>query len=90
VNVAVLVLRARPAAHRHYRAPTIFPVLGVASCAYLASPWSGRDAEQYRIAAVLLVVGLTLWAVNWFVQGRRATKFAAENLSKSAEPPAEH
>jgi amino acid transporter len=89
VNVAVLVLRARPVAHRHYRAPTIFPVLGVASCAYLASPWSGRDAEQYRIAAVLLVVGLTLWAVNWFVQGRRATKFAAESLSKSAEPPVE-
>jgi amino acid transporter len=50
VNGAVLVLRAKPAPHSHFRAPTICPVLGVLSCAYLASPWAGRDPEQYRIA----------------------------------------
>ena len=38
VNVAVLVLRARPVAHAHFRAPTLCPILGLVSCLYLASP----------------------------------------------------
>jgi APA family basic amino acid/polyamine antiporter len=71
VNVAVLVLRARPVEHAHYRAPTIFPILGVVSCLYLASPWAGRDPAQYRIAGVLLVVGLVLFALNWVLHTRR-------------------
>jgi APA family basic amino acid/polyamine antiporter len=70
VNAAVLVLRRHKVEHEHYRAPTIFPVLGVVSCAYLASPWSGRDVQQYRIAGVLLAIGLVLWAVNRVVQRR--------------------
>jgi amino acid transporter len=82
VNAAVLVLRAKPAAHAHYRAPTICPVLGMLSCAYLASPWAGRDADQYRIAGVLVALGLVLWAVNWFAQGRRAVRFSADKLGK--------
>jgi amino acid transporter len=72
VNVAVLVLRGKPVAHAHYRAPTIFPVLGVLSSAYLASPWSGRNAREYQIAGVLLAVGLGLWLLNWLFHGRRA------------------
>jgi amino acid transporter len=83
VNAAVLVLRAKPVEHAHYRAPTICPVLGMLSCAYLASPLAGRDAQQYRIAGVLLALGLLLWAVNWFVQGRRAVRFSADKLGKS-------
>ncbi|REF37924.1 APC family permease [Thermasporomyces composti] len=70
VNAAVLVLRRHKVEHEHYRAPTIFPVLGVVSCAYLASPWSGRDVQQYRITGVLLAIGLVLWAVNRVVQRR--------------------
>lgn len=72
VNTAVLVLRRHKVEHQHYRAPTIFPVLGIVSCAYLASPWSGRDVQQYRIAGVLLVVGLLLWLVNRLIQRRAA------------------
>jgi len=71
VNVAVLVLRSRPVAHAHYRAPAVFPVIGVASCAYLVSPWSGRDVQQYWVAGALLSVGLAFWAVNWLVHTRR-------------------
>jgi amino acid transporter len=71
VNVAVLVLRARPVEHAHYRAPTILPVLGAVSSAYLASPWSGRDGSEYEIAGVLLAIGLVLWLVNWLIHGRR-------------------
>jgi APA family basic amino acid/polyamine antiporter len=71
VNAAVLVLRRRPVAHAHYRAPTIFPVLGFVSCAYLATPFAGRDPAQYRIAGVLLLLGLALFALTW-LHGRGA------------------
>ena len=63
-NVAVLVLRRDPAGHRHFRAPTAVPVLGALSCAFLASPLSGRASEDYRTAAALLVVGVALWALH--------------------------
>ncbi|GAB3974102.1 amino acid permease [Plantactinospora veratri] len=38
VNIAVLVLRRDPVDHRHFRAPTVIPVAGAITCAYLASP----------------------------------------------------
>jgi hypothetical protein len=41
------------------------------SCLYLASPWAGRDPAQYRIAGVLLLVGLVLFALNWLLHTRR-------------------
>jgi amino acid transporter len=85
VNLAVLVLRMKPVAHDHFRAPTLCPVLGIISCAYLASPWSGRDPAQYRVAGVLLIIGLVLYAVNWAVHGRRATPLNAEHLVKGGE-----
>jgi APA family basic amino acid/polyamine antiporter len=64
VNVAVLVLRRRPVEHAHFRAPTVLPLVGVASSAYLASPWSGRDMDQYRIVGFLLAIGVALYGVN--------------------------
>ncbi len=70
VNVAVLILRRQPVEHRHYRAPTILPILGAISCAYLASPLSGRDPSQYLLAGALLVIGVVLWFVNRLVVGR--------------------
>mgnify|MGYP003337880047 FL=1 len=70
VNVAVLVLRRQRVAHGHYVAPTICPVLGFLSCAYLASPWAGRDPAQYEIAGVLLLVGLALFVLNGWLHGR--------------------
>ncbi len=78
VNAAVLVLRGRPVEHHHYRAPTVFPVLGIICCAYLATPFSGRDPQQYKIAGVLLVIGLLLWGVNWLVRRRAAGPEPAE------------
>ena len=36
VNVSVLVLRRRPVAREHFRAPTALPVLGAVTCAVLA------------------------------------------------------
>jgi amino acid transporter len=88
VNAAVLVLRRHPVAHDHFRAPTLCPILGILSCAYLASPLSGRAPQEYGIAGVLLVVGVLLFGVNRWVQGRRTTPLNVEQLVKnSASPP---
>jgi amino acid transporter len=76
VNAAVLVLRNRPVAHAHYRAPTICPVLGLVSCVYLASPFAGRESAQYVVAGVLLLLGLGLFAINRFLS--RGDRVAAE------------
>jgi amino acid transporter len=67
VNVAVLVLRRDRVDHQHFRAPTAIPVIGALACAYLASPLSGRAADDYRIAGVLVVVGVVLWAATYAV-----------------------
>jgi amino acid transporter len=64
VNVAVLVLRSDHVEHEHFRVPAVFPVLGAITCAFLVGPWTGRDSEQYLIAAVLLAIGAALWAVT--------------------------
>jgi amino acid transporter len=72
VNVAVLVLRKQTVSHAHYRAPTWCPILGFGSCVYLASPLAGRDPAQYRIAGVLLLLGLALFGLNRLIDRRRA------------------
>jgi amino acid transporter len=72
VNVAVLVLRRDPVAHQHFRTPTVLPVIAAICCAFLAGPWTGRDAVQYKIAGILIGVGIVLWVVTVFVN--RATR----------------
>jgi len=64
VNVAVLVLRRDPVGHQHFKAPTILPVVGMIACAFLAGPWTGRDPVQYKIAGVLIGIGIVLWFVT--------------------------
>lgn len=66
VNVAVLMLRRDRVAHRHFHTPTFLPMLGALSCTFLAGPWAGRDPVQYRIAGVLLGIGIVLWLVTTF------------------------
>jgi APA family basic amino acid/polyamine antiporter len=68
VNVAVLVLRRDPVAHQHFRTPTILSVLGALSCAFLAGPWTGRDPVQYKIAGVLMALGVGLWLLMRLLQ----------------------
>jgi APA family basic amino acid/polyamine antiporter len=67
VNIACLVLRKDVVDHDHFTAPTALPVIGALSCAYLVGPWTGRDTAQYGVAGLLLVLGVLLWAVTWFV-----------------------
>jgi hypothetical protein len=45
-------------------------VLGFVSCLYLASPLAGREAAQYVIAGVLLLIGIALFAINVLLERR--------------------
>ncbi|MFC7725087.1 APC family permease [Nocardioides sp. GCM10028917] len=75
VNIALLVLRKQPVEHDHFRAPTILPVIGALTCAFLAGPWARADNEQYRIAGLMMAVGLVLWVLTWLTnRGVRAKK----------------
>ncbi len=71
VNVAVLVLRKDRVAHDHFRTPTILPVIAAICCAFLAGPWTGRDPVQYKIAGILIGIGIVLWVVTVLIN--RAT-----------------
>ncbi|MFB9932041.1 APC family permease [Amycolatopsis halotolerans] len=68
VNIALLVLRKDKVAHKHFRAPTVLPVLAAVFCLYLVSPLSGRPAQDYQVAGILLAVGVLLWVVNVLVK----------------------
>lgn len=65
VNVAVLVLRRDVrAAGGHFKTPTALPVLGCVASLYLVTPLSGRPAQQYVLACVLIVVGIVLFVIT--------------------------
>ncbi|WP_018656965.1 APC family permease [Actinomadura flavalba] len=82
VNVCVLVLRRDSVPHRHFRAPTWMPVLGAVSCAFLTLPITGREADVYVRALVLLGVGVVLWFVNRAITGRRPRGRQFEGIDK--------
>ena len=67
-NLAVLVLRRDPVGHEHFRSPTVIPLIGAAVCVALMTT---KDAETFARAAVLIVVGIALWGLNWWLHGRR-------------------
>jgi len=71
VNVAVLVLRRDRVAHEHFATPAVLPVLGVLTCAFLAGPWTGRDPIQYKVAGILMAIGVGLWLLTVLVHRRR-------------------
>ncbi|MFE0202835.1 APC family permease [Streptomyces sp. NPDC058985] len=71
VNVAVLVLRRDPVEHKHFRTPTVLPVLGAITALALASPLADRPADVYIRAGVLVAIGIGLWALNKTVMKAR-------------------
>ncbi|MGA4799813.1 APC family permease [Streptomyces lavendulocolor] len=60
VNTAVLVLRRDPGVPGHFRAPTVLPVLGAASCVLLATR---VEPEVWLRGLIVLGAGLVLAAV---------------------------
>jgi amino acid transporter len=77
VNVAVLVLRRDPVGHEHFRTPTVLPILGALFCAFLTGPWTGRDPVQYRVAGVLIGIGVVLWLVTIMINRKTGVSSAA-------------
>lgn len=67
VNVACLVLRRDTVDHEHFTAPTVLPLLGALTCLFMVGPWVPRDPEVYQIALWLVLLGVALWALTWFL-----------------------
>jgi amino acid transporter len=82
VNVAVLVLRRDRVGHEHFTTPTFLPILGVLSCAFLAGPWTGRDPVQYKIAGILMAIGIGLWLVMQVVHRNGVRPLASDVEAK--------
>ncbi|WP_394213912.1 APC family permease [Brachybacterium vulturis] len=77
VNVSVLVLRKDTVDVRHFRTPTVLPVIGAITSFALITPIA-QPLQNYVIAGGLLGIGLLLFVVTWFynsaVRARR-TRF---------------
>jgi amino acid transporter len=69
VNVAVLVLRRDPVDHEHFRAPSVFPVLGAMVAVYLLVDTSVDDPAVLLRAGILVAVGAALWVANRALAG---------------------
>ncbi|MGY1690217.1 APC family permease [Geodermatophilus sp. SYSU D01105] len=67
-NTAVLVLRRDRVEADHWRAPTVLPVLGIASCLLLLAR---QEAGTWVRAGVLLAVGVLLHAGTQVARRRR-------------------
>ena len=63
------MLRKDDVGREHFHAPTVLPVLGALTCAFLAGPWARSEEQQgqYPIAGGLLALGIVLWVLTWIV-----------------------
>ncbi|MBJ7356213.1 APC family permease [Nocardioides sp.] len=88
VNVACLVLR-RDGRESVFRSPGPTPVVAAAACLFLIGPWVDREGIVYRIAGVLLLIGVALWVLTWATnRGVRAQRTGFRNIDHmDQEPP---
>ena len=59
------------------------PVLGALSCAFLAGPCTSRDSIQYKIAGILIGIGIVLWLVTVLINratGQKPVGHVMENI----------
>jgi APA family basic amino acid/polyamine antiporter len=72
VNISVLILRRDAVEHRHFVAPTFFPIAGaIISVAMLIKLITQQETYlPFLIVAVLLLGGAALWWINRLVLGR--------------------
>nr|MCW2727452.1 amino acid permease [Aeromicrobium sp.] len=74
VNISCVVLRRRdPEAKSFFKSPGQLPLLAAFLCLFLAGPWVDRDSEIYKIAGVLMLIGVVLWAVTLMVNKATGT-----------------
>ncbi|UGU28481.1 APC family permease [Mycolicibacterium smegmatis] len=71
VNIAVLVLR-RDLREKgtHFKTPTVLPVIGFIASTYLVLPFSGRPAQQYILAGILIAIGIVLFGITTIINRR--------------------
>ena len=75
VNIACIVVRRRSDTTPSFRAPWWTPFLGAVTAAFLVGPWTDRDTVEYKIAGVLIGLGVVLWVVTWLInRGGRAKR----------------
>ena len=77
VNISVLVLRRDRVDVRHFRTPTVLPVIGAITSFALVTPLA-QPMENYAIAGGLLAIGLLLYVITWFYNSAikaRRTRF---------------
>lgn len=63
------MLRRERVGHRHFHAPSVFPILGALVSVALILDTALDDLSTFLRAALLLAVGAVLWAVNRLVDG---------------------
>ena len=80
-NTAVLVLRKDRVEADHFRVWTVIPVLAIASCVLLL--WQ-QEAEIWRRAGILLVVGVALYVLAQAPWWRSREEPAREEQSPTA------
>ena len=73
----MLVLRRDRVAHAHLRAPSAIPVIGAV---VLIALMTTKDPDVFERAGSLLLVGLALWTVNWWLHGRRVDPYPTAQL----------
>jgi amino acid transporter len=64
VNVSVLVLRREPVEHEHFRAPSVFPVIGALVSVALIVHTATDDPSTFARAGGLVLLGAILFFVN--------------------------
>lgn len=86
VNVAVFVLRRREvdAEPDHFRAPSIFPVLGIAVSIFLLTK---QEADTFTRALLVLLVGVVLYLVNRLIAGPPRPPMDTAQLEVVSHPP---
>ena len=86
VNISVLVLRRDTVDVKHFRTPTVLPVIGALTSFALVSPIA-QPMQNYVIAGGLLAIGLVLYVITWFynsaVKARRTRFRHPDDLGKS-------
>ena len=80
VNVAVLVLRRDVrATGGHFKTPTVLPVIGFLASIYLVLPFSGRPAQQYLLAGILVLTGIVLFGLTMLINKQLGIRGAGIN-----------
>lgn len=81
VNISVLFLRRDRVRHRHFRAPSVIPILGSATCIVLLTQ---QDVGTWLRAAILILFGLALYALNIWLKRRSGEQVGSQRPERQS------